>query len=137
METETGSPLPKQFQSIPGSVYPIYHVLADVNDFKGGQVIHSTSSDSLRVDGMVLEKNGRVRMLLANLTDCRQSVIVRGVTGSVHVRTLNSNNAEKAMRSPEEFRLSPGDLVETTGSGSLNMDLFPYSIVRVDYARQS
>src|SRR5262249_1291876 len=30
METERGSPLPDRFPSLPGAVFPMYHVLADV-----------------------------------------------------------------------------------------------------------
>src|SRR5258708_7172458 len=33
METESGSPLPAKFSSIPGAVFPVYHVFAAMADF--------------------------------------------------------------------------------------------------------
>jgi hypothetical protein len=132
METENGSPLPEAFHSIPGCVFPVYHVLADVNELKGGRIVPSKSSDNLRVDGLVLHKDGLTRIMLANLTENPQSVALQGVTGRVCIRQLNNSNAEEAMRSPEEYRAAAGDCVETV-SGSLDLDLLPYAIVRVDY----
>jgi hypothetical protein len=131
METENGSPLPEAFHSIPGCVFPVYHVLADVNELKGGKIVPSKSSDNLRVDGLVLHKDGLTRIMVANLTESPQSVALQGVTGRVCVRQLNNSNAEEAMRSPEEHRAAAGDSVETV-SGSLDLDLLPYAIVRVD-----
>ena len=37
METADGSPLPEKFRSLPGAVFPLYHVLADVGEFAGGK----------------------------------------------------------------------------------------------------
>ena len=59
METERGSPLPDRFPSIPGSVFPVYHALADVGEFAGGHAVGSSSSEPLRIDGIVLAKGGR------------------------------------------------------------------------------
>ena len=59
METTTGSPLPEKFRSLPGAVFPLYHVLADVGEFAGGEVLISKSSDPLKVEGIVLRKNGK------------------------------------------------------------------------------
>jgi hypothetical protein len=83
------------------------------------------------VDGLVLHKGGLTRIMLANLTESPQSVALQGVTGRVRVRQLNSSNAEEAMRSPEEYRAAASGSVGTV-SGSLDLDLRPYAIARVD-----
>src|SRR5262249_316655 len=66
METEAGSPLPDQFRSIPGAVFPLYHVLADVGEFAGGHVLPSVSGEPLCFDGLALRQGGRTRLLLAS-----------------------------------------------------------------------
>jgi len=55
IELESGAPLPERFRSLPGGVFPLYHVLADVGEFAGGEVIPSESSEPLRVEGLVLQ----------------------------------------------------------------------------------
>jgi hypothetical protein len=133
MEIETGAPAPEKFRSIPGSVFPLYHVLADVGDFAGGQVIQTVSSDALKVDGLALRKDGQTRVVLANMGPDPQRVSVQNLGQDVRVRHLNETNAEAAMTSPEEFRTEEGDPIRTT-EGSLELDLLPYAIVRIDGA---
>ena len=132
METEAGSPVPDKFQSIPGSVFPLYHVLADVGEFAGSEVIRSTSSDALKVDGLVLRNNsGATRVLLANLSPKAQQVSVRNLGQNVRARHLDETNVAAAMASPEDFRAEQGSAVQTT-DGNLELTLLPYAVVRVD-----
>ena len=104
METATGSALPEKFRSLPGAVFPLYHILADVGDFAGGEVLLSKSSDSLKVEGIALRKNDKTRILLANLTPDPQGINLENLTETVRVRHLNETNAQAAMASPEAFR---------------------------------
>ena len=68
MESEAGPPLPERFPSRPGQVFPMYHVFADVNEFRGGEVVPSRSNRPLAVDGLVLRRGSAMRILLANFT---------------------------------------------------------------------
>ncbi len=131
METATGSPLPEKFRSLPGAVFPLYHILADVGDFAGGEVLVSKSSDPLKVEGVALHKNGRTRTLLANLTPEPQQVNVQNLTDTVQVRHLNETNAQTAMASPETFRAETGELLQTTNN-TLELNLLPYAIAQID-----
>ena len=54
METEAGSPLPESFRSRPGQVFPMFHVFADVNEYRGGEVLPGRSTRPLVVDGFGL-----------------------------------------------------------------------------------
>jgi hypothetical protein len=130
MEREGGSPLPDQFRSLPGAVFPIYHVLADAGEFAGGDVLTARSSAALRVDGIALRKAGRSAVILANLTAEPQRVTVVGVQGKPWVRMLDETNAEQAMRAPEVFRASPGEQ-RPVEDGRLALDLLPYAVARV------
>jgi hypothetical protein len=133
METESGSPLPDRFRSLPGAVFPLYHVLADVGEFAGGEVLRTTSSSPLHVDGLALRKDGRTRMILASFSPEPQSVTVQGLEGFVQVRPLDETNAEAAIQSPEVFRSRPGERVGTSG-GQLVVELLPFAILRIDCA---
>jgi hypothetical protein len=132
METEAGSPLPDKFPSLPGSVFPLYHVLADVGAFAGGQVIPTNSSDNLRVEALALSREGQTALLVANLSADPQQVTVQNLAEGVRVRLLDESNAEAAMESPEEFRQQPGELRQTSG-GALQLSLQPYAVARIDF----
>ncbi len=131
METEAGSPLPERFRSLPGAVFPLYHVFADVGDFAGAEVIPSLSTDRLAVDGLALRSNGATRVLLANLSPDTQRVHVRGLGPRVAVRLLDEMNAEAAMRTPEVFRAASSAARNTSG-GELELELLPYAVARID-----
>jgi len=136
MEVEAGSPLPSQFHSIAGAVFPLYHVLADMGEFAGAEVIPLSSIAPLKVEGIILQKAGRVRILLANLNADPQFVrlIYPSLPQYVRVKRLDETNAEEAMRSPEPYRAAPGLLQETAGK-QLALSLLPYSVCRIDSAR--
>jgi D-apionolactonase len=131
METTHGSPLPEKFQSIAGGVFPLYHILADVAEFAGGDVIPAQASEPLAVEGLVLHKAGRVRVLLANLTAEPRSVAVSGLGERVQIRILDETNAEAALREPEAFRATAG-AVTTADGGDLTLDLNPFAVATID-----
>jgi D-apionolactonase len=131
METAAGSPLPEKFPSIPGAVFPLYHTLADVGDFAGGEVIPLQSSDPLRVDGLLLQKDDQRRLLLANLRADPQTVTVEGLGAQVKLRVLDETNVEEAMQSPETFRRQAGEAI-ATARGTLEVTLLPYAVARID-----
>ena len=70
----------------PGEVYPIYDVLRDVGEFVAGSVRPTTSSDPTAVVGLVLERDGRQRLVIANLGDEPRTVSIRGFPAESDVR---------------------------------------------------
>ncbi len=131
MEKESGSPLPDRFRSIPGSVCPLYHVFADAGAFAGGEVIPTITSDPLRLDGLALRKGDRTRVLVANLTPEPLQITLHNLDARVRLRRLDEGNAEEAMRWPERYRAQEDGPAETR-DGSLELDLLPFAVVRVD-----
>lgn len=108
------------------SVFPMYHVFADVAEF-GGRVAQARSSDGLKVDGLALHKGKRLRVLLANLTNEPQWVQVKGIGEHSSVRMLQADNAEMAMFRPEAFRARPEHRLD-----GHTIALPPYAIARID-----
>jgi hypothetical protein len=137
METEAGSPLPDKFRSLPGAVFPVYHVLADVGEFAGGKIIPCRSSDTLKAEGLAVEKEGRRRILLANLGPEPLRIVVRNLGGRVvWLRRLDETNVQAAMLAPETFRLQQGEALSTS-TGTLELDLLPFAIARIDAVQSS
>ncbi len=134
METPDGPPEPELFDSIPGGVYPVYHVFADIGEFAGGRVRPVRSSRPLAVHGLCLEKGDSLRLLVANVTGERRDVIIHGLSGPVRVRHLDERTRVQAMRSPEAFHGEPGETLELARQ-SLNLSLLPHAVTRIDWAK--
>lgn len=135
METEAGSPLPQHFPSSPGMIFPMYHVFADLGEWKRGELIGSRSSNTLRVDGLVVRSAGSVHILLANLTPGDQAVTIEPISSpQVSLRRLNVETARDAMFDPERFR-SNWTAVDVT-DGKLRLELDPYETIRVEAGMQ-
>ena len=98
----TGSPWPEGFPSIPGAVFPVFHLFADLAGFD--RIYPTFSSHPLQVEGLTLiDAQNRRRILVANLTGETQELKIKSGTGRARVRMLDETNAEEAMRSPETF----------------------------------
>lgn len=135
METEAGSKLPEHFQSLPGAVFPLYHVLADVGEFADGEVVPTTSSDKLLFDGLALRKNGRLRVIIANFGAEPRAVTLANLNGAVRVRHLDETNAIQAMRLPQAYRREAGRRQATEG-GALTLQLRPFGLATIDYEEE-
>jgi hypothetical protein len=132
METDSGSPLPKEFPSEPGAVFPMYHVFADIAEFGAKQIYPTHSTHPLLAEGLTLfDASGRRRILVANLTGDPQDLKIKSGTCLAHVRYLDETTAEQAMRRPEEFRAQTGRRQESV-SGKIELKLLPYAVARVD-----
>ena len=125
-------PLPPVFDSQPDDVFPIYHVLRDVSALSGGQVREVQSTDTLSVIGLSLVKEGRSRLLVANLTGRPKLLKVRGLPrGPVEIFRLDKQNVGLAKRDPEGFRRGVRQCVEVVGP-ELELSLPQYGIARID-----
>ncbi|MBK8047886.1 MAG: hypothetical protein IPK16_12590 [Anaerolineales bacterium] len=131
MEERAGAAVPQKFHSVAGGVFPLYHVLADIATFAGGEVLPATSTDALAVDGLVLRAGGAVRYLVANLSPKPQQVEIAGLGAQVFVRMLDASNVLEAMVVPGDFRMLSGEPHETA-SGQLTLMLAPYAVARLD-----
>lgn len=128
LERKEGSPLPSLFRSIPNSVFPLYHVLADAADFRGGTIIPIRSNNPLRVDAALLRKDDRMALLLANFTGREEEVTLGpGLIGArPSMRILDESSFEEACTDPIKFRKA-----KRTAPGN-SLTLAPYSVVRID-----
>ena len=128
MESAQGSPLPQQFPSLPGGVFPLYHLLADVGEFAGGEVLQSKSSEPLKVEGLVLQKDERRRVLLANFTGQAQRVTLTGLAGRATLRRLDAENVVQALLEPGTYRAGS----EPVTSLANDLTLPPFGLICLD-----
>ncbi|OLP17968.1 hypothetical protein BST81_13030 [Leptolyngbya sp. 'hensonii'] len=130
MEQEQGCSCPEQFPSLPGSVFPLYHVLADVGELAPAQVLPTHASHPLQVDGLALCRGDEHCVLVVNLTAATQSVQLQGLGEAVGLRSLDEHTILEAMTTPEAFRQRQEEILQTR-SGSLALDLLPHAIGRL------
>ncbi len=127
MEAAAGSPLPKLFPSLPGGVFPMFHVFATVAE--GTSVLATRSTDPLCFEGFCLiGRDGRHRWGVANLTATPRRVHVVTGGADAHVRMLDETNAERAMREPESFA---GGQAQPTPDGRLTLELSAYAFAQI------
>jgi hypothetical protein len=133
MELAAGSRWPKLFPSERGMAFPLYHVLADVNELAGGEILRTRSSQPLAVDGLIVRKGNRQRALVANLTAAPTTVRVAWPNASrrVRVRKLDEHSVRAATLQPESWRMQNGDTI-TLGGAAAELSLAPYAVARID-----
>lgn len=132
MERAAGSPCPEVFPSLPGQVYPLYHVLAAAGDFAGGEVIATRSSAPFRVEAMTLARDDRVLLMLGNLTAERQTLHLDGVA-RVLVRQVEEWHAGGGWMFPTAAgRLASGTRVSLPWVGNDAIHLAPFAFVRLE-----
>jgi len=135
METAEGSLLPALFPSIPGSVFPLFHVLADFCEFAGGEIIPTRSSRPHEFEGLTLRKNGRVRVLISNFHPQPKTVNLfhNSDYNFFCCRQLCEATAVAAMETPESFRVAPKAQVFAR-AGKAEIQLAPFAVLTIDLA---
>jgi hypothetical protein len=127
MSGEAGPPLAAAVGAEPGDVFPVYHVLADVAELAGAEVLVTRSTATIEVSGLTLRLGGRTRLLVVNLSAEPQSVRLPEALAGGRLRRLGPGNVEQAMRAPDAFRAAP--ITETAGD---TVVLAPHEIARID-----
>ena len=139
METETGSPLPDKFPFTPGEVFPMYHVFQDVGQFAGGIMQPLTSSDALRVVGIVLRTEQEKVILYANLTPITQPVHVIFPQNNIEYYVLWLIHAGNVNEQPIELEKRRGwknGMVLHDHDGVLRWNLPPYAYARLEWGEE-
>jgi hypothetical protein len=127
MYGEAGPPLPADFPAAAGTVYPVYHVLADLAELAGAQVLPLRSGAPISVGGLALRRGGWIRVLLANLTRDEQRVRLPDALSGGRLRRLDQTNVALASQDPEGFRNAP-----PIESIARTLVLAPHALARID-----
>ncbi len=130
MEIESGSPLSERFPSLPGMVFPVYHVFADLAEWKGGELVALESTDAVSVVGLAVQDGTGLHVLVANLTPRSIDVEFIRPDGEMAMRRLNAANAMPALTDPLTFRGSIENVGIQTDDIALPME--PFELLRID-----
>ncbi len=131
MERDKGSPLPAHFPSTPGTVFPLYHIFADVAEWKNGSVIECHSNSPLTGVALAVENEGRLHLLVVNFTSQPQKAVIGPLTASqVSLRSIDAQTVQEAMLRPESFRQQW--VQKEVQDKELVLDLLPFATVRID-----
>jgi D-apionolactonase len=132
VERQSGSLVPETFLSSPGMVFPVYHIFADIADFKNADIYNCQSSQPLSVTGLCLHSDHRWQLLIANLKFASQNILVGPLPpGRLKIRSLDESTAALSMVDPDEFHASY-EIMEHQG-WELTITLKPYGIVKIDW----
>jgi hypothetical protein len=133
LESVEGPKYGKLFPSRINQVYPLYHVLAGVNELAGGEVLPCRSSQPLALDALILRKGTKMRVLVANMTPEAQAVRVAWPSAQQTLRLtkLDAEQLKHATDSPETWRMLPGDAIGLSGV-DVEFSLGPYALARLD-----
>jgi hypothetical protein len=127
MERDGGPPLPRAFPSAAGTVFPLYHVFAEAAEYAGGTVSRVISSDPLRAEALLLQKNGRRRLLLANAGTQEESLVLPPELSGHAVRVLDARSFREATNTPERWRRQ-----NPRAAASREARLAPYGVVTLE-----
>jgi hypothetical protein len=131
IQGDTPPPMPDRFPAVAGEVFPMWHALADLGDWRDLPLRACTSSVPMTVAGMALDTLEGVGILVANLTPVAQRVRLEGLPGAgIRVRTLDDAAAAWALADPDAFRALPGAPLPVRG-GVTWIGLAPYAVARV------
>jgi hypothetical protein len=130
METRAGSPAPDTFPSLPGGVFPMYHVFADLADCDQAFEVRSSHPRQILALGLVTRHHRR-RILVANMTGLSQTVRLRVPGDSVQGKFLDEINGWESCRNSEIYRGQAAVKVPVAG-GILQVKLLPYALARLD-----
>jgi hypothetical protein len=133
IETEAGPALPEAFCSWPGMVFPVYHVLADLGEWRAGDVVAARSSAPLAAEALAVRVDGGQHVLVANLTPAPRRVRIPSIrSAEVALRRLDERSFAQAADDPEAFRARSEQAA--AGKTGLELELAPFGIVRLDAA---
>jgi hypothetical protein len=118
-----------------GSVYPVYHVFADLGVFRGGEISASPAREDAEVAVIGLQREGATRQLVANLTPAKRDVavpLIAPAAAAVRVKVLDTASVVRAVTEPDAWRNEPGARREPDADGALRVTLGPYAVARID-----
>ena len=112
-------------------VFPMYHILADLAEYSGAELLSLSSSHPLIFEGLVLRKDQRERIMLANFSKKAQTLMLKGFSGSYTGRLLDEQSLTSAQHEAENFR-QQFPLHYAAKAALLELHLSPYAVLTLE-----
>jgi hypothetical protein len=133
MEREHGCALPEKFPSRPGEVFPLYHVLAEIGEYSGGDWFLARSSQPDQVSVVAARNGNKSGLIVANLSPQPQRISLPTLPGHATITILDEHSIAEACKHPETFRVF-WNKQGSIGGAETRVELLPFALafVRVD-----
>jgi hypothetical protein len=132
MERVEAPARPAAFPSRPGMRFPLYHVLADLAPFAGGDLLPVALGDPLAVEALALRAGDRLRVLVASFLDePRRVALSLPPLAEGRVRLLDETTYAEATTDGEGFGRRIDREIEE-GADRIELELRPFAVARVD-----
>jgi hypothetical protein len=130
---DTGSSLPGLFPAPPGSVFPLYHVFADLAEIPNPRVVPLALPPPTPAAVLLLESPRQRVLLVANPGPDRLRLAFPDLPGRWLGRSLDATNVEAATRDALEFRRAPSRPIASDPGAptGLTLDLAAFAYLRV------
>jgi hypothetical protein len=119
------------FEARPGHAFPLYHILADLGDWRQAVLLPSRSSEPLSLESLAVRTERGTHVLVCNLTPEVQDCAMKLPGSRVALRVLDEESAARAGEDPASFRMEQSSAAGAK-AGQLEFQLQPYAVVRVD-----
>lgn len=138
IETADGSPLPGQFRSFAGMVFPVYWVFAFLAGARQAALWRATPDRPLLLDGLVVQMDDRLRLLLANLQPVAQAVYVQGLPmaqGEASIRRLTAASMAATADEADAFWNTAGSLPIRDSAAWHTLEPYEVAFVELELRR--
>ncbi|HVU70087.1 MAG TPA: hypothetical protein VHD63_23350 [Ktedonobacteraceae bacterium] len=121
-----------QFPHLPGALFPLYHVFADIAEFQSGALLAVEHDAAGRLEALAMRQERRLLLLLANLTSEDQELWLHlPNTSQLRARVLDETTARQAMYEPERFRSTRQPLLPAP-NGQIALELLPCAVLHIE-----
>lgn len=130
LEPDPPPPREAAFPAVPGMLFPVYRVLAELAPRSGLEMLECRSSHPLEVEAIQIAEPPWVVVLVANLTPRRTKVELGPIGANPTIRRLNADTVRRHLLATDGLR----DRWDSLGGGSGAMELelsgFEISVLR-------
>jgi len=119
------------FPSDPGQIFPVYYVFRALAPFIGGESVWVTVPKPFEAEALAVTKDGKVRVLVANLTAFAQEITLEGLDIVDATRVVLDETTYAAAAVDPKF-VTSGARPVTVDGGRLSLPLKPYAVAIVD-----
>ncbi|HPG41276.1 MAG TPA: hypothetical protein PLP19_18905 [bacterium] len=123
LQGDQDSELPEKFAAVKGQVFPVWQIFKWILEFQAGVIIPITSSQPLWVDGLMLQKDAKRRLIMANYSLKSQTWSLPEKTD--HIVVLDKQSVTDFSHHPEALKVMDIHQEQIT--------LLPYSVACIDF----
>ncbi len=121
----------ERFPSDAGQLFPVYHVFRAIAPFAGGESVWITVPKPFQAAALAVQKDGRMRVLVANLTEFAQEITLEGLDLFKPTLAILDETTYEDAAVDDDWVASSQQPVPVIG-GRVTLMLKPYAVAFLD-----